>query len=316
MRQQTIDRPALAWTALLVLATARLALLLLASLVPGYEHFRDELYYLACSEHLDLGYVDHPPRSVWILWLVRSLLGDSLLALRLVPALAGAAVVLLVGLVARELGGGRRAQVLAALASFVSLIQMGFCAYYSMNSLDLLVWSLAAYLLTRIIHRGRPGLWIALGVLLGLGLLNKISVLWLGAAIAVGLVCSPERRWLRTRWPWLAGALSLGLFSPFVYWNWVHDWAHLEFMRNAMEFKYSGLTRMGFLTGHFLLQNPVTCGIWLGSLTLGRLSRRFRMLGLMFLVPFGILLANGHSKSEYLAAAFAPLFAAGGCVFE
>ncbi len=124
-----------AW--LLVVALAKLVLHFAVNLFGAYGYIRDELYYLACSDHLAWGYVDHPPLSIAVLWGVRHVLGDSLFALRLIPAVCGGAVVVLAGLVARELGGGRAAQVLAAVFTAASPLLLGMDSLYSMNALDI-----------------------------------------------------------------------------------------------------------------------------------------------------------------------------------
>ena len=199
----------------------------------GYGYHRDELYYLACANHLDWGYVDHPPFAVLVIAATRGLLGDSVAAIRVVPALVGALTVLLIGLIARRLGGGPFAQALAMTAALVAPFYLALDHYFSMNAFDLLIWGLAAYLLLRILQGGPPWLWLLLGVLLGIGLLNKISVLWLGGGLFVGLLLTPQRVVLRSRWPWLALAVALGVFMPHVLWQARYDWPTLEFARNT-----------------------------------------------------------------------------------
>jgi hypothetical protein len=301
------------------IAAIKLLLHLGINLSGGYGYFRDELYYLACSEHLDIGYVDQPPLSIWILALNRWAFGDSLFALRLLPAVAGAVTVFLTGLMARELGGGGLAQALAALGSFVSLIYLGMDGFFSMNAFDILLWAAAGWLVIRLIAAGRPRSWLLLGVVLGLGLLNKVGVLWLGAGLAVGLLLTPERRSLRTRWPWLAALIAVGLFLPFVIWNATHGWAHLEFMRNATAGKYSGLSPLRFIGGQLVQQNPVALPLWVAGfvfLALTQAGKRWRLLAWIYATAFAILLINGHSKSEYLSPAYSMLFAAGGSALE
>ena len=296
----------------------KLLLHLLANVRGGYGFFRDELYYLASTRYLDWGYVDHPPLSVWLLAGVRAVLGDSLFAVRLLPALAGTAVVVVVMLLARELGGGRWGMALAGLAALVSPVYLAFAATYSMNTFDVLIWAVAAWILARHIRTGAPHLWLWLGLVLGVGLLNKVSVLWLGAGVVVTLVATPLRRWLATPWPWLGGLLAGALFVPYVLWNVFHEWAHLEFMHNAVTSKYAGLNVVDFLAGQLTTHNPVTLPLWLGGLAFllfGR-GRRFRALGVAFLVVVTILVLNGSSKSSYLAAAMTMPFAAGGVALE
>ncbi|MBN2369772.1 MAG: glycosyltransferase family 39 protein, partial [Vicinamibacteria bacterium] len=284
----------------------------------GYGYFRDELYYLACSNHLAAGYVDHPPLSILVLALGRLLLGDSILAIRLIPAIASALCVLIVCLMVRRMGGGRLATVIAALAFVASGQLLAFFTFYSMNSLDILLWTLAAYVLLRLAERPTPRGWMVLGIVLGLGLLNKTSVLWLGAGVAVGLLATGLRSELKTRWPYLAAALALLLFSPYLIWNLIHDLAHFEFMQNAVALKYSSLTRLRFVLDQLVNMNPPTMLVALAGLAwylFSKEGRRFRILGIVFLTAFGILLLNPHSKSEYLAAAYPPLFAGGGLLF-
>jgi 4-amino-4-deoxy-L-arabinose transferase-like glycosyltransferase len=304
---------------LLALALARLVIHLLANEFTAYGYFRDELYYIACSNHLDIGYVDQPPFSIYVLAVNRLLFGDSIVALRLVPALLHAVTVFLTGLMARELGGGRFAQVLAAVAAIVSPIYLGMNGVYSMNCIDIVLWTAAAYTLLRLIKTEQPRYWIVLGVVLGIGLLNKISVLWLGAGIAVGLALTPERRWFKTQWPWIAGGIALLMFLPYIIWNLQHDFAHLEFIRKASGEKYSSLSPLTFIVGQILLQNPLSLPIWVAGLwflLFNRDGKAFRSLGIIYVVSFLVLILNGHSKAEYLSPAYAMLFAGGGVVME
>ncbi len=306
-------------TLLYALVAGKLLFHLAVNLFGSYEIFRDELYYLACADHLAWGYVDQPPLSIFLLAAVRAIAGDSLFALRLVPAIAGAAVVLLTGLLARELGGGRFAIALAAVGALVSGANLSSSSIWSMNVFDLLLVAVAFWLLTRLIRTENPWYWIALGVTLGLGLLNKVGVLWVGLGIFAGIVATRERRWLATPWPWVAGGISALLFLPYVLWNVANDWAHLEFIDSAVTGKYSGLSVWTFLSGQVLHQNPTTLPLWLGGLgwlLFASDGRRFRLLGIVWVTACVVLIANGHSKAGYLASTYAMLFAAGGVAWE
>lgn len=318
MGEAATGRPPIAWGVLGGIALFKLALHLYTNLFAGYGIFRDELYYLACARHPAAGYVDHPPLSMWVLALSRALLGESVFAIRLLPAIFGAATVLVVGLLARQIGGGRFAQGLAAAAATVSLIFIGYDAVYSMNALDLLLAALAVCWLARLIDSGEPRWWVALGLTLGLGLLNKVGMLWIALGIFVAVVLSRERRWLATRWPRIGGAIASVLFLPYVLWNATHDWPHIEFIRGAVGGKYSGLDAWDFLSNQLPINNPVTLPVWLGGLVFlfTRSGRRYRALGIVFATAAAVLLVNGHSKSEYLASAFAGVFAAGGVAWE
>ncbi|HEX9006686.1 MAG TPA: glycosyltransferase family 39 protein, partial [Bacteroidota bacterium] len=271
-------------------ALATLVLHLAVNLTGGYGYFRDELYYIACSAHPDIGCVDQPPLSIWILAANRFLFGDSLFALRLLPALAASVTVLLAGLFARRLGGGTLAQALGALAVALSPIMLGMGGYYSMNSLDILLWSIAFSLLLGLEERKEPRTWLSLGVVLGLGLLNKISMGWLAAGIAVALIITPRRQWLKSPWPWISAALALLIFSPFVIWNFTHEFAHLEFARRAAQLKYTSQTPLTFASGLVLINNPLTLPLWLAGFYLLLREPRFRLVGIALATVVAILL--------------------------
>jgi hypothetical protein len=285
----------------------------------GYGWFRDELYYIACSKHLAAGYVDQPPLSIFVLAAVKFLFGDSLFAIRLVPALVSGLSTAMICLLVRRLGGGRAAMVLASLAFLASPHLVAFHSFFSMNCFDILFWLLAAHALLGVIER--PGLhpWLWLGLVVGLGALNKISILWLAAGIVVAVALTDLRSQLKRAGPYAAALVAVLVFLPFVVWNLQHGLAHLEFMRNATTEKYASLTRARFLAGMFRNMNPFTFLVALPGLAwclLDRVGRRFRALGVAFLTVFAILLANPHTKSEYIAAAFPMLYGCGGIALE
>lgn len=165
----------------------------------GYGFFGDELYYIACAPHLDFGYVDHPPLSIWILWAWQGLVGESLAALRVLPGLLGGAAVVLAGGLARELGGRSRAQALCAVVIALAPVNGVVFGYDSMNALDVVLWLAAFLSVSRVLRSGRPRDWIGLGTVLGLGLSNKLRVLWFGLGLCVALLATPHRRVFRSR---------------------------------------------------------------------------------------------------------------------
>jgi hypothetical protein len=311
----TVRRP-LAIPVIAGLALIQLLLQLVTS--ENYGIFRDELYYLDCADHLAWGYVDHPPLSIAILAAVKATLGDSIIAIRFLPALIGAALVVLAALLAAELGGGLYAQTIAALAALFAPAYAGITGIYSMNALDLLIWALAFLLLARLVMSGDSRLWLPLGLLLGLGLLNKLSVLFLLAGIAAGMLLTPERRALRDRRPWLAFALALAFFLPHLIWQIANAWPTREFMRNAQNYKIALLSPGEFLGSQILEMGPANVLVWvagLGYLVFTRPGRPVRLLAWIWLVTLVILMST-RSKPYYLVPAFPPLLAAGGCAFE
>ncbi len=293
---------------------ALVKLLIHLSTHQGYGYFRDEFYYLACARHLDFGYVDHPPFSIALLSLVRALFGESLLALRLWPALAGAAMVWICGLIARDLGGGRWAQAIAMVAALAAPAYLALGHFYSMNAFELLFWALAAWLLTKALASGQTSDWAWLGLVLGLGLLNKISVLWLGFGLAVGLLLTPQRRQLLKPGPWLAAGLALVLFLPYLIWQVIHGWPTLEFIEQATSVKMAPKSVVSLFSEQILFINPASFPVWLiglGFLLFSPKVRQFRLLGWMYLSIFLLLALSGTSRAGYLAPAYIWLLAAG-----
>jgi hypothetical protein len=310
------QRKALIATLTIPLAFAGVKLLLQALAITNYGYFRDELYYIACSKRLAWGYVDQPPFSIAVLAAVTAVLGDSLVAVRAVPALLGAGTVFFTGLIARDLGGGRVAQAIACLCALLPPVWLAVDHFYSMNAFDTFFWTLSAWLLLRALDEIRVSRWLLLGVVLGIGLLNKTSMLWFGGGLAVGLLLTSHRRALLTRGPWMAAGIAALLFVPHFVWQIQNGWPTLEFMRNAAGEK---MVRTGFID--FWLQqlqvmNPVTAPVGTTGLVALLGWRRTRVLGIVFLATAALLVSSGSSRPNYLAVAYAPLFAAGAVTIE
>src|SRR5580693_7585827 len=154
-----------------------------------YGYFRDELYFLACSDHLAWGYVDFAPLVALLARISRFFLGDSLHAIRLLPALAQGAQIVITGLIARELGGKRFAIFLSSLSVLLAPVILGNATRLSMNPYEPLFWMGAAYFLLRAVNRQEPKLLLASGALLGLGLENKHSTAFFLLSLTIGLLC-------------------------------------------------------------------------------------------------------------------------------
>ncbi|HEX2644751.1 MAG TPA: glycosyltransferase family 39 protein, partial [Thermoanaerobaculia bacterium] len=236
---------------------ALLSILIHAATITSYGWFRDEFYYVACGEHLAFGYVDHPPLVALMAWLSRHLLGESLAALRVLPVLTGAAVVFLAGWLAREFGGGRLAQTVACLGVLVAPVYLFNFHYFSMNSFEVLLWTLAAWIVIRIVKTGDPKLWLLFGLIAGVGLQNKHSMLVFGFGIFAGLLLTPERRQLARPWIWAGGALAGLIFLPNLIWQMRNGWPTLEFMRNAQLYKNVSLSPFELFSAQFLNQHPL-----------------------------------------------------------
>ncbi len=284
-----------------------------------YGYFVDELYYIACSRHLDWGYVDQPPLVALITWIARSLLGDSLAALRFFPAVAGAAEVALTALIARELGGNRFAQGFAALSVLVAPGILAGDNLLTMNAFEPLFWLACAYLLVRIIKTGNQKLWIPFGMLAGIGIENKYSMLIFGAGLILGLLLTPQRRALATHWLWIGGAMAFLIFLPNLLWNIQHHFPFLELQANI---RRSGrdvpLGPLAFFAQQVLTMHPLAVPIWLVGLWFYFFSDRgkpFRALGWAWLFT-ALVIMTMSPRIYYLWPAFPLLFAGGSVIWE
>jgi hypothetical protein len=301
---------------LFALALARL--LLQFGGITRYGFFRDELYYMACGQHLAWGYVDQPPLIAFVAWLSRHVFGDSIVSVRLLPALAGAALVLLVGLFARELGGGRLAQTLAAVSMLFAPLSLAFSAFLSMNAFEPVFWLLCAWFVVRIVKGASPKLWLAVGAICGLGLENKHTMFVFGIGLVAGLALSGKWRLFGSKWIWIGGLVGLALFLPNFLWEARNGWPQIVVVHNARHFKNASITPLQFLSEQVLFLHPIALPLWLAGLVwlfAAKEGERFRFVGWAFLAVIGIFIVFG-GKSYYPFPAYPMLFAAGGVAFE
>jgi hypothetical protein len=284
-----------------------------------YGYFRDELYFLACSDHLSWGYVDFAPLVAWVTRLSRFVLGDSLHAIRLLPALAQGTQILITGLIVRELGGKRFAIFLSTLCVALAPVILGNATRLSMNPFEPLFWMGTIYFLLRAINRERPQSLVWCGVLLGFGLENKHSTAFFLASLVLALLLSSKRRWLLTKWFWLAAAIALAIFLPNLIWQYVHHFPTLEALSNVRKtHKNIELPPLPFMKQQIMMLLPFSALIWipgLAALLLSAKLRGYRFLGFTYLIFLAVMMKL-HGKDYYLAPIYPMLFAAGGVYWE
>jgi len=305
-------------TIALLLSLALAKLLIQFAGINHYGFFRDELYYMACGEHLAWGYIDQPPLIALIAWFARHAFGDSLFAVRLLPALAGTAVVFLTGWIARELGGGLFAQFLAALAILFAPAYLAFDSFLSMNAFEPLFWVLCAWIAIRIVKGGSPKLWLLFGAIAGLGLENKHTMLVFGFALVVGLLIFGERRLFRSKWIWIGGVIAFALFLPNLLWEAGHGWPQIAVVRAGQEFKNYPIGPLRFFLEQILFLQPVELPVWLSGLVwlfAAPEGKRFRFLGWAYFIVMIIFICL-HGKSYYALPIYPILMAAGGGALE
>ncbi len=309
-------RPAFAASLVLLLAALKLTLHLTVNLQTPYGFHRDELLYLGMGRHLQLWRMDFPPAIAIVAEVSRALLGDSLTAIRFFPAVFGSAVVVMAALIARELGGGRIAQGLAAFCVLTNPLFLRSANLLQPVVMDQLIGAAALYALVRLCRGYGPGSWLLLGVTLGLGLLTKFSVTFIGLAIVVGLLLSPLRTALLTPWPWIGLASALAIGAPSLVGQIRLGFPVLAQMTDLRASQLERITGADFLLGQLLWGPAVLLAVvGLYGLFASPALRPFRALGWSCVAAFAILVLL-QGKAYYAGPLYPALFAAGAVIFE
>jgi dolichyl-phosphate-mannose-protein mannosyltransferase len=280
--------------------------------------FRDELYYLAAAQHPDLGYVDFPPFVALAAGFSRALFGASPLAIRLLPALAGALIVLITAELAAELGAGLAARALAAMAVALGPIFLAASGLLTMDVFDQLWWALAALVLLRLIQRDQARLWLVFGLVAGLGLLTKVTMAFYGFALLAGLLLSGQRKLLFNRWLVYGGLIALVIFSPYVLWQVLHGFPTLDFWKSYATNKTYPVTPLEFLGQQVQTINPLVLPLALAGLYFlffAPAGKPYRVFGWAYVILY-VLFTLQQAKVYFLSPAYPVLFAGGAYAME
>jgi len=301
----------------MVWALALAKLLLHSYFNNRYGYFRDEFDYMACGDHQAWGYVDQPPMIPFLIHLGRWLLGDSLRAIRFIPALASSLLVVQTAVLARELGGRRDAIFLSAICALIAPQYLSNGSLLGTNCLEPNLWMGCAYFAILAIKRADPRYWQWFGVVAGLGMEEKYSIAVFGFGMVAGLLLTEQRRVFLNRWIWLGGLAAFLIFLPNLLWNIHYDWPFVQLMRNIRaEGRDVILPLPQFLFQQTLLVGPLAAPIWLTGLFALLFSTRlkpYRLLGWCYLACFTVFFVL-HGKNYYLAPAYPMLLAAGAIV--
>lgn len=297
------------WAVFLVAGLMLAALLVVSG---AYGFHGDEMYFVVAGQHPAFGYVDQPPLTPLLSAASVAILGVSPTAVRLLPALEMGVVVVLVALIARDLGGARRAQVLAAITAGVSGY-LGAGHLDTTTDPDLLAWALILWLLVRLLAGGDRRLWLVLGIVTGIGLENKDTLLFLGAGLATGLVLA--RRWdvVRSPWAWAAIGIALLLWVPNLAWQAVNGWPQLT-MAQAIS-GYASDNRGQFVpllwlfTGPFLFPVSAAGLVWVLR---AKSAAPWRAMGTASLIALLLVFLTGGKA--YYAIGSVPMFMAAGAI--
>ena len=289
-----------------------------------YGYFRDEFDYMSCGDHLQWGYVDQPPLVPFLIHFSRAVLGDSLRAIRFLPALASSLLIVQTALLARELGGRRFALLLAGVTALVAPQYLSNGSLLGTNCLEPNLWMGCAYFaILAIKHWGEsdkaPRYWLWFGVVAGLGLEEKYSIALFGFGITVGLLLTAQRRVFLNKWIWLGGLAAFLIFLPNLLWNINHDWPFVQLMRGiSAEHRNVVLGPFEYFFQQVLQVQPLSAPIWLAGLFALLFSARlrpYRALGWCYLICFTVFVVL-HGKPYYLSPIYPMLLAAGAVVIE
>ena len=287
---------------------------MLVALASGYGYHRDELYFIAAGKHLDWAYADQGPLTPLIARAMTEIAAGSLTVLRVPAALAAGGTVLLTGLLARELGGTRRAATIASACAAVASVVLFTGHLLSTSTFDLLAWTAITWLSVRAVRTRDDRLWLVAGGVLGIALLNKPLPAFLAAGLLAGVVVAGPRRLLRDPYVWAGAALALALWSPWIVWQARHGWPQLDVSRSIAEGNSaSSEAWWAIVPFQFLLVSPVLAPVWIAGLV--RLFRdralsEFRFLAWAWVVLAVVFMVTG-GKPYYLAGLLPALLGAG-----
>jgi MFS family permease len=303
-----------AWPGLLLVAGA---FALFHVLTNGrYGFHRDELQFLTDARHLDWGFVPYPPFTAFVENIGLHLFGLSLTGLRLASVIAQTVVVLVSGLMARDLGGNRRAQVFTALAVALSPLVTFEATEFQYTTFGIFWWVLVSWFTIRLLKTENPRWWLAIGAAIGFGFLTKYSVTFFVAGLLVGMVLTRARRSLASPWFWSGVGLALLLFSPNIVWLVRHDFISYRFLQHIHARDVGQGRAHGFWKGQFMGNaNLFAAPIWILGLIAFFADRRYRMLGWMYVVPVAFFWLN-KGRFYYVAEAYPPLVAMGAVAAE
>lgn len=275
--------------------------------------FRDELYYMAAAQHLSAGYVEFPPMVALLAAFERAVFGSTVVALRLLPAVAAVVIVLLTADLAAQLGGGPLTQVLAAVAVAFCPVFIGSSGIFTMDPFDQLWWTAAAWMLVRLIRQQQPRMWLAFGVVAGIGLLTKLTIGFFVIALLAGLLLSGQRKILFNRWLIFGGLIAVVMLSPYLAWQATHGFPVLEYTKAYSSGKTFQATFVQYFGQQVLTTNPFALPLWLTGLFFlffAASMRPYRAFAWAYLFLY-IFFFLQEAKFYWLSPAYPMLFASG-----
>jgi hypothetical protein len=281
-----------------------------------YGFHRDELQTLSDALHMDWGFVAYPPLTPFVERVSMALFGHWLVGLRLASVIAQGAVIVVTGLMARELGGGRLAQVAAAVAAGLAPLALFEGTEFQYTTFDYLWWVLIAYFTIRLLKTEDPRWCVAIGATVGLGLMTKYTMVFYAAGIVGGLVLTQARKYLASKWFWLAMGLAFLICVPNLVWQARHNFISYHFLHHIHVRDVGQGRAEDFWPKQFwICTNPAALPLWIAGLICSLRSERYRMLAWMYLIPLAIF-AVTKARFYYVGAAYPMLVAMGAAAGE
>jgi hypothetical protein len=296
-----------------VIAVGAVVFAVLLAVSTRYGFHRDELYFMECARHLQASYVDQPVLTPLIAWVSLKLFGVSLLGLRMWPALAAWATVIVAALTAREFGGGRRAQLLTAFATATMPALLGADHLFGPTAFDILAWASLALIVVRIGRTGDTRWWLLAGLVLGLGVANKHSVGLFAVALVLGVLISGGRRFVLNRWFLAGAAIAIAFLIPDIWWQAQHHWATIA-MTRALSHENGGAGNIAnWVFGQLLMTALVMVVVWVAGLRFLWRSEQplWRALAWAYVILFVLFALTTGGQIYYLAGTYIYLLAAG-----
>jgi dolichyl-phosphate-mannose-protein mannosyltransferase len=302
----------------ILISLALIKLLLHLYVNDQYEFHRDELATLDYARTLDWGYVEYPPFTPFVARIALALFGPSVVGVRLFAAISQSIAIVLGGLIARELGGSRWAQIIAALSVAGAPSSLAFSSLFQYVSFDYLWWVLTAYLVVRLLKSDDARWWLAIGAAIGLGMMTKYTMAFFVVGIIGGILITDSRKYVRSPWLWGGAALAALIFLPNVIWQFQHNFISLDFLSSihARDVRI-GRTNSFLIDQLYLTANSFTVPLWVAGLYhfFTSAGKRYRMLGWMYVITFAVFLF-AQGRGYYLSGAYPMLTSAGAVVID
>jgi hypothetical protein len=293
-------------------------LLMISSTVKPYGFFIDEVYFIACSKRLAWGYIDQPPLSIALLSMAIHLFSNNVFAIRFLPALSIASTVFVTGLITRRLGGGSISMMIAGLAVMTMPVFLIFGSFYSMNAYEPLIVTTVVYYVVRMVQENAPRYWLHIGILMGLGLEMKHTIVLYGVALLFGLLLSSKRNLLWNHWILLGGLACFIIILPNIIWQFVNHFPSLKLYHNSFTNKNIEKSALQIIVEQIVFVNPAAFPLWfigLVSLLFSKGRSYIFMLG-AYVFLLCIMLIGHSSRPDRITSVYPFLMAFGAVAIE